>query len=646
MLNFLRESLKTGAWPKIVLAAVAIGLIAYLGAYFSGDTTSRGEPNWAAQVNGEPISGREFLRTARNIDQQYRQIFGANYEQAKQQFQIGRQAIQRLIERELILQDAAKLGIGVTEDELVEYIRKSESLKDPNTGEFVGRENYVRAISRAYPGGVPAFERDMRNDLVMDKWTALVTQSASISEDEMVEAFRQQTERTAVSYVVLPSSEQNLDARLEDDEIQAWYESHAEEYRRGEGRNIRYVVVERQAMLEQIEISDQELQSSYEANQANYSHSEQRSARHILFRVAPNDTPERQEATRKTAEAVLERVRSGEDFAELAGAYSQDPGSAERGGDLGFFGRGEMVAPFEEAAFGTAVGEIAPLVQSSFGFHIIQVTGERPAGVTPLEDVAEELRRSLELRAAQDRVVIEAQRLRGEISEPDQLETVAAAEGLTVETRFVSREDRLSDLGVAPEFMETVFDLEAGSVSSPLRTATGMALVAVDEIVPSSVAPLSEVIETVRTDLLNDKLRQMAVSAGERALSRGADFDAVAQALGKLAQESGDLAPGASLPETGGTSPAMEEKLFGPGVMEGDRGVAQVPAGALVYEIVRRQPFDSYAFEDARSELRDGLLEQRRIGLQRSILDRLSEQQEILVNERMIERIDGASAEG
>jgi len=168
-----------------------------------------------------------------------------------------------------------------------------------------------------------------------------------------------------------------------------------------------------------------------------------------------------------------------------------------------------------------------------------------------------------------------------------------------------------------------------------------MALVVVDEIVPPAVAPLAEVETQVRTDLLNERAREAAREAARRALDRHKSIAAVARALGKEVGESGDLAPGSVIPGTGGSTPEMEEALFGPAVLEGERGVAPVPAGALVYEVTRRQPFDSLAFEDAKAALRQELLEQRRSAMRQAVLERMYQQQEVLVNNELIDAYNG-----
>jgi peptidyl-prolyl cis-trans isomerase D len=640
MLNYLRDSLKKGTWPKVVLAVTAVGLVAYLGAYFSCEGGRRSVGDYAALVGGQKIGVRDFLHTARQIDQQYKEMFGSNYEQFKQQARIGSQAIQILVERELVLQDAARLGLSASQEELIEHIQTMNELKDPS-GRFVGKERYIQIINRGYPGGVVAFEAALMNDLVMDKWFNMVTQSATVEEGEVEAAYRQRNERTSISYVLLPTSEQEVDSAVTEAELAGWFDRNRERYLRDEGRNIRYLMIARQQMMDKVEISDDDIRAAYEADIERYSYPEQRQARHILFRPDPGATDEDKLKLRQQAESVLERIRSGEDFAVLAAALSQDPGSAQRGGDLGYFGRGDMVPPFEQAVFGTPVGELAPVVETQFGYHVIQVTGEREAGTKPLDEVKEEIRQGLKVTRAEEMVTATAERLAAELQSAEQLDAIAQREGLTVGSAFVNPESRLPEIGPSPEFISTIMEMDAGEVSMPLRTARGTALVVVDEVVPTSVPPLAEISDEVRADLLEERAEHAAVAGAERALARYKSIAAVASALGKEPQESGSLAPGQTIPGTGGSSPELAEKLFGPAVAVGDRGVIKVPTGALVYEVTERQPFDPAAYMEARGKLRLELLDQRKNMLRQSILNQLAEEFDVSINEELVSQYNG-----
>lgn len=638
MLNVMRENLRHLKW---VLWAVAIAMVLSLGLFFDcgGPARRTAAGPWAAEVNGVVLTESDFIRVARNFDGYYRQLFGDNYSQIKAQLQVGNQAMQALVEQEMILQDAERLGLRASDKEVATMIRSDPGLKD-ETGEFIGADRYVQLLSRR-PGGVAAYERELASQIVLDKWTGLVTQSASVSEEELERTHRQRTEKTALSYVIVAAADQDVDTSIDEEAVRLWYETHPEDYQRPEGRRIRWIILDRDSRLDDIEITDEALAEYYDANQANYSHPERRSARHILFRVAPGASDEERQAIRDQAQDVLDRVKSGEDFATLARAMSQDPGSAQNGGDLGFFSRGDMVAGFEAATFGTPVGEFADIAETEIGFHVIQVTGAEDAGTTPLDDVREEIRLTLRTRAAQEQVVADAQRLRDQLQSAADLDAVAAGEGLQVDGRFVTAGERLVDIGASPEFVQAVFDLQPGGVSAPLRVASGMALAVVDELVPESLAPLEDVENEVRTDLLNDRARRVAIDRARRALERSSDLASAAARLSTEPVESGDLGPGQTLPGIGGSTPEFEERLFGADAAVGDRGVIEVPAGALLYEITSREPFDRLSFEMAKPELRVELLRQRRDMMRQSILDQMRSGQEIVVNDELVRRFNG-----
>jgi len=300
-----------------------------------------------------------------------------------------------------------------------------------------------------------------------------------------------------------------------------------------------------------------------------------------------------------------------------------------------------MVPPFEEAVFGTEPGQMAALTETDFGFHVIEVTGAREAGTYPIEEVEQGLRRSLEARLAQERVASEAQRIRDRLESADAFDAVATEEGLTVESRFVEAEDRLAGLGASPEFTGTVFDLEVGGVSIPLRVAAGLALVTVDETVPASVAPFAEVETQVRTDLLDEYTKRAAIEAGELAFARNRGFDAIASALNLEPRESGDLAPGQELDGTGGPSAELQAVLFGEGVAVGDIGVIRVPAGAVVYEVTSREPFDPVAFLAARDDLEAEMLARKQNELRQATVERLIEKQEVVINDELVNYLNG-----
>jgi peptidyl-prolyl cis-trans isomerase D len=639
MLNVLRESFKETPYLKWVLAIVGIGLVAYLGNYFMDSGSSAARSDWIARVNGTEIPEWRFRQRAQQTDEYYRNLFGENYEQLKERLQIRRQTLNALVEEQVVLQDAERLGLECSSAQLAERVRTHPSLQDEE-GRFIGTERYKQALARNYPGGYVAFERLLAEDLLEARWTALVTEPVRVDDDELWDLFRQRTEKTAMRYVLIEAAEQKVDRDVDEATLQRWFADHAGDYRREAGRKIRFVLVDREDLLQRIDVPAPEIQAYYEANQASYSHPEQRRARHILFRLEPGASAAERQEVRARAEGALERLRAGAEFASIARELSEDPVSAERGGDLDFFGRGVMDDAFESAVFGTAVGQIAPLTESSFGLHIIEVTDGRPAGVEPLASVEDSIRHLLRLRRVDERVRAEAERLHKAVGQAQALEQVAEREGYKVQSAFLNASGRIPELGATADLDRAVADLAPGVLSAPLSVGAGRVLVVVDEVLPEAPAPFEEVRDRVLAAVRDERARQSALAKARVTFERQTTLDGAAKALGLPARESGDLAPGQVPPDVGTSSAEIEATLFGPEARTGRRGVVATPGGAMIYEISRREPVDSARFETEKGRLREELLEERRSLFRQSMVDRLKSRTQIEYNPRWLEALE------
>ena len=638
MLNVMRENLKHLKW---VLWIVAVSMVLYLGVYFTSDSGRAGgvSAEWAAKVDGTTISTRQFLDVARRADEYYRKMFGAQYDQLKGQLQLGRQVIQQLVDDQVLLSEARKLGLEASLSEVSRQILSDPQFQDAS-GRFIGKSQYTSAMERMWPGGVAAYEQKVGEDIGIAKWKELVTEPVQVSDPEVLDAYRARANRAALDYVVVPTAKQSVPSKLSDADVRSWYDAHKENYRRGEGRRVRYAVVERQGQLSKVSVTDADVKSFYDANLAQYSRPEQRRARHILFRVEAGASPAEKEQARQQAEAALARLKKGEDFAALARTLSQDPSSAEKGGDLGFFGQGQMVPAFDKAAFETPIGQISGVVESEFGFHIVQPTETRAAGTAPMSEVAEGIRRQLGLRRAQEMAQSEAKRIRDSLASAKDLDAAAGKNGLKVEEKVVTRGDMPPDLAASPEFTDAVFQLAEGAVSQPLAIARGMAIVASLGTVPPTVPPLAEVDGRVRSDLLNARAKEAALAEARRAFAAHPDLAAAAKALGQEVRKSADYASDQSLPGAGRV-PELDRIVFAPATKAGDRGVVEVPAGAVIYAVTRRDAFDPAGFDASKAQLRSDLLTQRRSAALQSILDGVRQKHKIEINQEMVNQVKG-----
>ncbi len=628
MLNSLRANFKEHPYLKVLLGFIALSMVGYLGSYFY-DSSGGQTADWALKVNGESIGVREYINTARGMEEFYRRSLGDNFESYRESLRLQDMALQALSDQAMILQDARRMGLRISKTDVASTIRNQPNLRDEN-GRFVGTARYQEAVERSVPGGVVAYERSISDQMLIDIWTDLVTQPVTITDDEVEQTFRRQSETATIDYLMFPAAQQTVDSTVSDVAARAFYDANPGRYQRRDGLRIRWIVVPRDSQRPKLSISEEELRQAYGANAANYTHPEQRRARHILFKLEPGATAADKAALKQRAEETLSRVRAGEDFAALAASRSQDVASSVKGGDLGFFAREQMAAPISEAAFETPVGQLAPVTESGFGFHVIEVTDSRPPGTVPFEEVRDDLLRSRELAKLDELARDEAQRLRGEIAAAADLDSVAGNNGLAIGTGVAVLGERFAELGLPADFLSSLFTLEVGSVSQPVRVASGSALVAVEEKLPPAVASFEEVRSRVDTDVRNERTRDAAFAVAQQRATRGTLGEA-GRAAG-LEVRSGTIRPGESLPGTGGSPGELQVAWFGARAQVGARGVTRVPAGALAWELRAKQSFDRDQFDQQRESLRAEIRRRRRDAYRQGVLDALRTQQTIEIN--------------
>jgi peptidyl-prolyl cis-trans isomerase D len=636
MLNVMRDNLRHLKW---VLVVVALAMLGYLGSYFDPRVRSGAASNdWAARVDGDAISAQEFLEVARSQDDYYRRLLGTQYEPMKKNLKLGSQAIQTLVDRRLVLAEAQALGLAATKGEISKAILDNPSFKDPS-GNFVGKERYQDYIGQNYDGGVAAYERRVGEDILAKQWIEIMTASARVSTAELEQAWRSRNVRAAADYVFVPSSSVTVDTSVDAATVAAWYAAHADAYKRPESRKVRMVVIERQAQVANANVSDADVKADYDSHAAEYARPDQRRVRHILFKFPSGASETDKSSVRASAASALARAQRGEDFATLARTLSQDSVSAPQGGELGWFGRGAMVRAFDDAAFATPPGQFAPIVETEYGFHVIQVEEARTAGTTPLAEVADSIRRRLELQRAQDLAASEAQRLAGDVKNAADLDAMATKSGLKVEERLVSADDPASDLGPSPEFTRSVGALQPGQVSPPLGVARGLAIVACVEIVPSSVRPLAEVTSQVTSDVLNDR-RLQAARLSARRIAAAATLTDGAKSMKLEVTKSGDLSSGGDLPGVGPV-PELDAVLFAAGSAVGTKGAVVAPGGAIAFEITRHDAFDPAKFEADKAALRGELLRQRRDQLAQGLIENLRQNHTVEINQPLVDSVNG-----
>lgn len=519
------------AWVIVALIIIPFALWG-INQYFGG-----GEEKGVATVNATKIYEREVQNEYLQQQQRLQQMFGENFrpELFPEEAMKGR-ILQQLIERELLLQASADAGLRVDNSMLGATIRSIPAFQQDGKFSKTLYEQYLRRQGLSPKG----FEEKLRRDLVAQQLYSGLTQTefATSSEIESYLAVKNQTRN--IGYVVVPVSAFEQDIEVSEQDATEYYDANKDRFMVPEQVSIAYLEVNAQDIAAGIEVSDEELKARYEAQKANYEQAEQRRARHILIRVAEDAAPKEVETAKAKAEKLLEELREGASFKELAKANSEDPGSAKEGGDLGFFSRGQMVPAFDQAAFSLKVGELSEPVRSSFGYHIIKLEEIKEKRLKSFEEVQGQLLAEIRGEKAKDIVYDQAERL-AELTHtnPDSLDFAAEELELKIaESELFSRKGgkgitanrKVIDAAFSEDVLARGYNSEAIELGP-----NHYVVLRVREHKMPAPRPFEEVKDEIKSLLTKEKARSVAEEAAK------ALFERIQQGEGpaKVAEEKG-----------------------------------------------------------------------------------------------------------
>ncbi len=559
-------------------------------------------PNIVATVNDVPISLQEYDRLYNQTLDRYRQQFGGTLpEGLLDTLNVREQVLDQLIERILVRQEAEHLGIAVSDAEVRNEIAKISSFQ-VNGAFDLDTYHQILAASRMT---VEEFENGVRADLLSRKVLDYLEKFGRVPERDLEARFAYDNEKITVRYARFAAPDFRDQVEVTDEALEEYFAAHKDAYKTDEQRNVKYLAFTAAASAGQVSLTDDEVRAEYQRSLGRYTVPETRRARHILFKVDADTPAGDREAKRRQAEEVLAKAREqGADFAGLATIYSEDA-TAANGGDLGYFGRGRMVKPFEEAVFSMQKGEVSDIVETRYGYHIIKLEDIRPARVRPLEEVRAEI--EARLRQERARAVAEAagRKAYEEIIKAGSLAKYMEAGGATFqETGLFSRSSPPEGVPADPAFVAAAFSLNPGELSSLVPLADGYAILFVEEVRPPEIPPLDAVRDRVAEDYVAAKARDLARERAEAMLAAvgdGKDFAAAAGEFGVTVEVSAPFSRAARF--AAGLPLAVVEKglsldpatpLADEVVMEGDT--------AYVVQFAGSEPMDEEEFAKQREQ--------------------------------------------
>jgi peptidyl-prolyl cis-trans isomerase D len=515
--------------PLVFLAFVFTGIQGY-------DRMNDGAGAEVARVDGQKITQAEWDEAHRRQVEQARQRMPGVDAKFFDSPEVKRESLDTMVRDRVLFAASTRGHLSVSNERLmreIQSIPQLAALKRPD-GSF-DIEAY-KAMVQAQGRSAESFEAAMRQDLAVRQVLAAIdtsTAPANAAARSALDALLQQRE---VQVLRFDTKDQTAGIAPTEAELAAYHKAHESEFRAPEQAQIEYVVLDIDAIAKRVTVSEEDLRKSYEQNIARYTVAEERRASHILVK-APKDAPkaERDKAKAK-AEALLEQIRKAPaTFADVAKKNSDDPGSAERGGDLDFFGRGAMTKPFEDAAYAMKQGEISNVIETEFGWHIIKLDAVRGGDKKPFASVRAEIEADARKQLAAKEFAADADRFQNLVNkDADKFDGVVAELKLVKQTATVQRDPTPGAQGplASPKLLDAVFapdSIKSKLNTEAIETAPNQLVAArIVTHTPARVQALAEVQARVRERVVQQQAAAKAKKAGEDKLAALKAADATA----------------------------------------------------------------------------------------------------------------------
>jgi peptidyl-prolyl cis-trans isomerase D len=601
------ENQKTGVRILfgVVIGILALSMLLYL--VPQGSNTAESATDVVARVGDQTV-------TLSDIQQQLNQIRQQNQVPPQLEGLYARQILNQIVFQKEVEYEAKRLGITVSDKERADRIK--QYVPGAFNGDtFAGMDTYAREVRQRFQLTVPAFEEEVRNSLVLEKFRKLITDGISVSPAEIEEEFHNQNEKVKLDYVVIKPEDLVGKVVLDEAEIKTFYDQNKSKYQIPEKRVVRYALVDLGQFRQNTQVSDDELKVAYQENIQQYQVPNRFHAQHILLLTTGKTDAEVAEVKTKAEDILAQAKKKGANFEDLAKKYSEDPGSKAKGGDLGWLVQGQTVPEFEKATFDLNNGEISGLVRTQYGFHIVKLIEKESAHTKTFDEVKDSLKTPMLLQKVDQQAGSLADKISADIRQSNKvsLDEVAQKYHLTIsETAALGPNDPLLALGTSKETREQVSNLRMGELSLPVRTDRGYVVLSLKQILPAHQGTLEEVKEKIAADLKEQKSSQQARAEAnelEKRVKGGEKIDAAAKSLGLESKNSEPLARTGSIPGVG-----SGKQLGGAFSLKGGDLGAPVNLGTnwVVYVVAEKTEANPAEFEKQKKTLTDQLLQSKR----------------------------------
>jgi peptidyl-prolyl cis-trans isomerase D len=530
MLGYIRESVQGWiAWAIVILLIIPFALWG-INEYFG-----TGGSLVVANVNGEEITQQAYQREFYQQRDRMREMFGDQFNPSLMDPQIKRKALDDIINREVIVQTANSAGYRISNDFLVQTIQSFEAFQD--NGQF--SNNLYKQQLSAQGESPSTFEYRMQRAVLSQQMYAGVAATPVVTKHEVDYLLKLQEQTRDIGYMVLKADGFKQDADATEEAIKQYYDQNSDRYMTPEMVSLEYLELNAAELATDEQPGEEELKQFYDERSNLYVTPEERRTRHILVSVDAGAAAEQIQAAKKKADDLRKQIMEGADFEKLAKENSDDPGSAQLGGDIGFFGKDSLDPAYEEVMFKLKVGEVSEPVLSAFGYHIIKLEEVREQKAKPFEDVKASLIAEYQQGIAERKFFELSEKLTNLAYEvPDTLEDAAGGTGLQIKTTALFPRNGGPGIAANPRVSAAAFSddvLKQGYNSEPIGIGENhVVVVRVKEHQDAKLRPFDEVKDAIKAQLINEKAQERAKQQGMNIIEQLAKGEATPEAAAKI----------------------------------------------------------------------------------------------------------------
>lgn len=636
MLDFLRK--KKRSWIITILLGLII--VVFI-AFYGGSQQPTGVTSHVAEVNGESISQREFIVHYQRAVERYREMFKGSFTpELLKNLNIKQSLLEEMIEARLVLQEARRLGLSATDEELMHAIAQVPEFHV--NGRF-NKERYIQLL-RANRLTPAQFEEDQRKQLTIQRLLGVLADAAHVTEAEVRERYRFEQEKINLQFIRFSVSDNLSEVKIPDEDVQKFYDRNKESLKEPLKVQVEYIPYSFEQFSGPVQLTDKEVEDYYNANRATkFTTPKQAKVRYIMVRLDAGADAKQKEAAQVRANRIVAEARGGKNFAELAKKESQDP-SAEKGGEIGWLNQGQLPEALDKQIFALAKGEISEPIETPVGFHIVKVEDIKEEKTLSLVEAKPVITRELKLEKGKYEAARIADRDREKAASSNDLAKIAQESGLSLKTtRLFSEGEVLPEIGPTQDFYKTALALKAKEVSSVIEGPNAYYVLKAKERTEAVVPPLDAVRGKIEKGLKESKAYEMSVQQANDSLDQvkkepnlakfARDKKLKLEETGWFARNTQQLPKVGELQNLTAGSLALSARKPIP-----DRIFTQADA-AFVFAFKEAQPADIAQFEKDKSQLMQQALAEARQRILLKFKDDLKAKAKIEINSGPLEEI-------